>query len=138
MARFNTSGLDDVLKQMKSLGELAGATADRMLMEGAAVVKDAWMDSIMIKGLIDTGQMYVSVGYPRKPKTANDIRRIDIYPQGEDRRGVRNAEKAFINHYGSSSIPATHFVDDADRRSGPLVQAKYEQIWNDYLEGREK
>jgi hypothetical protein len=80
--------------------------------------------------------MLESIGYPRKPKTAGDVRSIDIYPQGKDRKGVRNAEKAFINHYGTKTKPATHFVDIADELSGPLVQAVYERIWEEFLKGQ--
>ncbi len=136
MARFDTSGMEDILDDMKRLGELTGETADEMLMEGAGEVKECWKTAINRAGLRDTDDMINSVGYPRKPKTAGDIRQIDIYPQGTDRKGVRNAEKAFIQHYGTSRIPATHFVDVADEMSGPRVQEAFERIWDNHLKGK--
>lgn len=136
MARFDTSGLDELLADMKRHGELIGETADKMLMAGAEEVKNAWESAIEMEGLVDTGDMLKSIGYARKPKTAGDIRVIDIYPQGKDRKGIRNAEKAFVNHYGSSSIDATHFVDIADEMSGDWVMQAYERIWDEYMKGK--
>lgn len=136
MARFETSGLDDILLDMKRRGELSGPVADKMLMAGAEEDKQCWVDAITEADLIDKHDMINSVGFPRQPKTAGDIRQIDIYPQGTDRKGVRNAEKAFINHYGASGRPATHFVDKADEKAGPKVQAAYEKIWDEFLEGK--
>lgn len=138
MARFDTSGLDDVLADMKRHGELIGETADKMLMAGAEEVKKAWESAIELDDLIDTGDMLKSIGYANAPRTAADIRLIDIYPQGKDRKGVRNAEKAFINHYGTSGsggkgVEATHFVDVADELSADFVIEAYERIWEEFL-----
>ncbi len=128
MARFNTSGIDDIINEMKRIGELVGDTADNMLMAAAEEDKKAWKQAAEMHGLIDTGDMVNSVGYPKKPSTVNGVRQIDIYPQGKDRKGVRNAEKAFINHYGSpgKNIEATHWVDDADKLAAEPVQKAME------------
>jgi hypothetical protein len=76
---------------------------------------------------------------------------IDIYPQGKDKKGTRNAEKAFILHLGTTSntaqkrrkkkkfsgpgIPRTLWVDDADRASEPRVMDAYTRIWDAFLKG---
>lgn len=135
MARFDTSGLDDVLNDMKHLGELTGPTADKMLMAGAEQVKKAWKASAEKHHHRDTGDMIDSIGYPRKPMTVYGVRAIDIYPQGKDHKGVRNAEKAFILHYGTKRIPGSHWVDDADEMAGPLVEQAMTEIWDDHLKG---
>lgn len=155
MARFEMDGFDELLAEMKQLGELSGETADKMLMAGAEQVKQAWKESAERQNLKDTTDMINSIDYPKSPKTAGDIRTIDIYPQGKDRKGTRNAEKAFILNYGTKGstskraqkrrakvdkrpgpgIPATHWVDDADTASGPKVQAAMEQIWDEHLKG---
>lgn len=134
MARFDTPGLDDLVKDIEGLS-LSEDETDEILLTGAAQAKKAWKFAAAMHGLKDTGDMIDSIGYPRKPTTVGGVRCIDIYPQGKDRKGIRNAEKAFILHYGTSStasttrgkkklrygkkytnpgIPATHFVDDAD------------------------
>lgn len=136
MARFDVSGLDDLLADMKQMGELVGETADKMLLAGAEEVRKAWQISAEKHNHKDTGDLIKSIGYAKKPKTARDVRTIDIYPQGKDRKGVRNAEKAFVLHYGTSSIPASHWVDDADDMSeGPVTEA-YERIWDEHLKGK--
>lgn len=155
MARFDTIGLDELLEDMKRLGELSGDVADKMLMAGADVVKDEWRKSAEKNQLRDTGDMIESIGFPRQPKTIGGIRTIDIYPQGKDRKGVRNAEKAFILNYGTQGtssenakrkrensdkrkgpgIPATHWVDDADKASGEPVMEAMGKIWDEHLKG---
>ena len=155
MARFDTSGIDDIIKEMKKMGELVGEAADEMLMAGAEEVKESWREAAQAHKLHDTGDMIESIGYPKQPKTVAGIKEIDIYPQGKDRNGKRNVEKAFILHYGTSSgasiargqkkaakkkkkyknpgIPATHWVDDADKIAGPRVQRVMEEKFDELL-----
>ncbi len=151
MARFEVEGLDFIIADMKRHGELAGETAQEMLMAGAEEVKQAWKDEAERRRFRDTSAMINSIGFPRSVKRASDIMSIDIYPQGKDKRGVRNAEKAFILHWGTSSsstskrkrkkkfsgpgIPRTLWVDDADRASGPRVLDAYTRIWDAFLKG---
>lgn len=137
MARFDVSGLDGIIKQMQALGQDTGPVADRMLMAGAEVVKQAWRRSAQEHQHRDTGDMIDAIGYPRAPRDIDGVRAIDIYPQGKDRKGVRNAEKAFILHYGTKKLRGSRWVDDADAYAGPLVQAELERIWNEYVEGSE-
>ncbi len=136
MARFRTNGIDDLIEDMKRLGELTGVAADRMLMAGAEEVRDAWRRSAVAHEHIDTGDMANSVGFAKTPIAIGGIRSIDIYPQGKDRKGVRNAEKAFILHYGSSSIRATHWVDRADDMAEGPVTRRMTEIWERFMRER--
>ncbi len=136
MARFNTSGLDELMADMKRMGEMTGETAEKMLMAGAEEVKKAWKASAEKHGHRDTGDMINSIGYPKKVKTVSEIKSVDIYPQGKDRKGVRNAEKAFILHYGTSRIPGSGWVDDADQLSAEPVQKAMTEIWDEHLKGK--
>lgn len=136
MARFDTSGMDDVLAEMKRLGELEGDVADEMLLAGAEEVKKAWKASAEKHKHRDTGDMIKSIGFPRKPKSAQDVRTLDIYPQGKDKKGIRNAEKAFVLHYGTSKIPGSHWVDDADKASSEPVTKAMTEVWEKHLEGK--
>ena len=48
----------------------------------------------------------------------------EVYPQGKDRKGVRNAEKAFLLHYGWGQKNGDHFVDQIEREAEePAVEA---------------
>lgn len=133
MARFRTTGLDDTIRDMQRLGQESGDAAKAMLQAGAEKVKAAWRTATEAHGLVDTGDMLESIGFKREPKRVGDVYSIDIYPQGKDRKGVRNAEKAFILHYGTSSIKPTHFVDEADDLSEAEAVPAMVEIWEEYI-----
>jgi len=137
MARFETSGMDEIIRELDRLGNDAEPVARRMLKAGAEKVKEAWKQAAKQHQLRDTGDMINSINYAREPKRLSGILTIDIYPQGKDRHGVRNAEKAFVLHYGTKKIKPTHWVDDADQMAAEPVQKEFERIWDDYLEGKE-
>ena len=133
MALFNGEGFDELLADLKQHGDLVSTAAPDMLQAGAAVVSDAWRDAIRAHDLIDTGDMIDSVG-PSDVVNTSSEKKIAVYPHGRDRKGIRNAEKAFINHYGASRRKATHFVDDAETKAeGPAVDAMA-AVWFDKLE----
>lgn len=134
MARFDVRGIEPILKDMARLQEQTGPVADAMLMAAAGVVRQEWIYAIERHRHRKSRDMMNSVGYPRRPKTAGDIRTIDIYPQGVDRRGIRNAEKAFIAHYGRVHQTGSGFVDEADRNSEQPVMDVMTRIWDQYLE----
>lgn len=133
MARFDMSGLDDTIREMQRMGEQSGKAAKAMLQAGAEKVKAAWRKATEAHELVDTGDMLESIGFRREPKQIGDALSIDIYPQGKDRKGVRNAEKAFILHYGTSSRAATRFIDDADAMSEAEAIPAMEAVWDEYI-----
>ena len=133
MALFEAEGFDELVADLKKNADLLDSAAPDMLQAGAAVVADAWRDAIQSHGLIDTGDMLDSVA-PSNLVNSSTEKKIAVYPQGRDRKGIRNAEKAFINHYGASRRKATHFVDDAETKAeGPAVEAMA-AVWYNKLE----
>jgi hypothetical protein len=134
MARFDTSGLDDLLADMTRLEQQTGPVAEAMTMAAAEVTKRCWQRAATEEGLIDTGAMIASIGYARKPTNFGDSLGIDIYPQGKDKSGTRNAEKAFILHYGSQRIDPTYWVDQAEGYASQEIPQALEAIWNAYIE----
>ncbi len=136
MAQFSTDGIDSIAEEMAWMGEAAGEVADEMLLAGAEEVKRAWKETAERHGYRETGDMIESIRADKAPKSdANDVRRINVYPRGEDRKGVRNAEKAYVLHYGTSKIHGSHWVDEADQDAGPMVQDVFEKIWDRHLKG---
>ncbi len=136
MAQFSTDGIDSIAEEMAWMGEAAGEVADEMLLAGAEEVKRAWQETAERHGYRETGDMIESIRADKAPKSdANDVRRISVYPRGEDRKGVRNAEKAFLLHYGTSKIHGSHWVDEADQDADPMVQDVFEKIWDRHLKG---
>lgn len=137
MATLKWSGLDDLYKEMQRAGETAGEAAQKMLEAGGQECIKAWQTAIGMYGHGEpgesgraTGEMMRSVGI--KFRTKNGMRSAEIYPLGKDRHGVRNAEKAFILHYGSSTIKGDHFVDEAERIAEDEAIPVMQEIWNNY------
>ena len=136
MARFDMSGLDPIIDEMREMGEESGAVAQEMILAGAEAVKQAWRRSAEEHGHRDTGELIDAIGYPKGPQNIGDALTIDIYPQGKDRKGVRNAEKAFILHYGSSKLEGSRWVDTADAYSEQTAIPAMEQIWDKFTQSR--
>lgn len=123
MARINTSGLSELINDLKAVADDFDDCAHEMINAGADIAVAEWKKGIentvhtvekpgggytSKTGYIDTGAMLASVGKTQKKSTA-----AEIYPQGKDGK-VRNATKAYVLHYGSSKIRGTRFVDGID------------------------
>lgn len=122
MARFEGEGFDELVAAFQKNKELFRETAPEMLQAGGEIILKCWKDAIQAHNLIDTGEMLESVRI-FSIETSHTMKAV-IYPAGKDSKGVRNAEKAFINHYGASQRKATHFVDDAEAKAeAPTIDA---------------
>lgn len=132
MATLSFQGLDQIAHEMSRMGRLADSVADQMLEAGAAQVAAGWQQAIDEAGLVETGAMRASVG-PAKGgvKASGPGKYIEIYPQGKDSHGVRNADKAFINHYGNSTHKGHGFVDRAEEYGEALAVPVMTKIWED-------
>lgn len=133
MARLEMEGMDAVVAEMKRLGELNGKTTDRMLLAGGEEMETAWVNAINRFDHVDTGAMRKSVGYQKKPKEIFGGKALDVYPRGKDKQGTRNAEKAFVLHYGRKNMTASHFVDAAETEGEPKAAAAMERVWDDFI-----
>lgn len=144
MATITTTGFSNLLKDLEGLGEDVDAMAADMLDAGSDVAVEEWKKGIQNeehkivakdgkgfvnkRGYVDTGDMVNSVG-----RTLKKGRTAEIYPQGKDRKGVRNAEKAFILHYGTSSFQGSRFVDGIEDKSAPEIAVAMGHVMDEYL-----
>lgn len=143
MARFETDGIDELAAQLHNLGAaLENEIGDAMLMAGAEKVRQAWRQSAIMHRHKRYGYLIDAIGYARKPKKVRDVKSIDIYPQGYDKDGRRNAMKAFVLHYGTKKkdgsvrIPGSRWIDDADRICDSTVLPEMERVYNEELKKR--
>lgn len=128
-------GLDETVEQMARMGQLTGHVADEMLLAGAAEMKTAWQNAITLYDHVDTGDMKRKVGYNKMPKSVMESKKLlEIYPQGKDKQGTRNAEKAFILHYGKSREDGSHFVAKAEADGEPKAAAAMQARWDRFIE----
>ena len=101
--KVETSGFDKLFDDLYNLAESMdenGSLIQDMLDAGAEVAVDEWKKAITDAGHIETSSMHDSVA-AKLPKNKNPLAR-EIYPQGTDKNGVRNAHKAYILNYGTS------------------------------------
>lgn len=133
MAKFEITGLDALAAEMRRMGQESGPLVAAMVSAGAAAAREVWKAVAEEHDLRDTGAMIESIGFPHPVKTVADAAWQDIYPLGKDSRGVRNAEKAFILHYGTSRIKATYWCDEAMSRSTGPVYESMEAVWDEFL-----
>ena len=134
MARFGMTGLDALVADMQKKGQHSGEVAMAMTAAAAQVIQETWRESAQKHELIDTGAMINSIGYPKGVQRINDLYAVDIYPQGKDASGTRNADKAFVLNYGTSKFKATYWIDEADQASEPRIVERLQNMWNGYLE----
>lgn len=133
MARFEIKGMDETIAEMKRMGEITGPTTDRMLLAGAEQMKTEWVNAINRYDHVDTGAMRRSVGYAKKPKEIFGGKTLDVYPRGKDKQGTRNAEKAFVLHYGRKNMTASHFVDAAETEGEQRATAAMVRVWDEHM-----
>jgi len=135
MARFECQGLDNLVDQMRRMGQDSGPVAVEMVEAVSEMIRDEWRESATAHGHVDTGAMVESVGYG-VPVNAGNLIYNDIYPQGTDGKGVRNATKAFVLHYGKHNMPGSYWVDEAETHAGPRALSICQAIWDSFLASR--
>ena len=134
---MDTSGLDDLIRQMNRMGQITGPAAREMVEAGSKVIEDAWKASAGSHGHVRTGAMVNSTRSDATRGLGGTAVFRDIYPHGKDGKGVRNAEKAFILQYGRSygrtQKPGDYWVEEAEKDSEAAVVAVCQEIWDKYL-----
>ena len=129
MAFVSCSGLNDFIHNLESLGESTEDIVHDMLEAGGEVAVSEWKEGIERHGHVDTGAMRDAVKNTVSDKNSS----AEIYPKGKDKKGVRNAEKAFIIHYGKNG-DGDRFVDDIEEKAKPKIHEAMEEIMNEYTE----
>lgn len=126
-------GFDELISATAALADDADSFANEIIdMAGEELVK-GWKNAIKEHGLIDTGAMYESIKDDIIINETTSEYRVEISPKGKDKNGVRNAEKAYINHYGRGKKAGTHFVDEAESTAQKKVDAKTEEIYDSWI-----
>ncbi len=138
MARLDIRGLDRLIDDLRKLGDDAKEIAEGMVLEAGEVMKEEWIREIEQQDLVDKGDMIGSVGYPPRTEAKINQRQIDTYPRGKNRRGIRNAEVAFIHHYGAprKKIRARYFVDTIETESEEAIPDRIYAVYDEELKKR--
>ena len=130
MARFEVTGLDKVQASIEKRSEAATKAIPSMLKAGAEVLVKAQKEqaAIMFTGDRSTGDLEHSIAAGKIK--GNDVEKyVEVYPQGVDRHGVRNAEKAFVQEYGRKRMDARPYMSTANAKCGDEVSAAMRKEW---------
>lgn len=133
MASFNVTGIESIIKDLQRMGDEAQNVAEKMLFAAADVVVWHWQSAIQSAGHIDTGDMLMSVRADKGVKNSGGVMQITVYPRGSDSTGTRNAEKAFIAHYGRTHQHGSAFVNEANEAAQGPAWSAMESIWDQFI-----
>lgn len=130
MAKFNVVGLDDIQEAMLRREAATVEAVPEMLKAGGAVMQKAQKDEITstFKSKRSTGDMAKSI-VVSKIKEIDGGKRVEVYPDGKDRHGVRNATKAFVLQYGRKNMPARPWFTAANTKAADEVNAEMRRVW---------
>lgn len=130
MAKFNVVGLDDIQDAMLRREAATVEAVPEMLAAGGAVMQKAQQDEISatFKSKRSTGDMAKSI-IVSKIKEISGGKRVEVYPDGKDRHGVRNATKAFVLQYGRKNMPARPWFTAANTKAADEVTAEMRRVW---------
>lgn len=136
MAKMDFAGVEEFQAQLFGETERLERKATEMLGAAGKVVVKAWQDAITDAGHAPPGKSGRATGEMLRSVRAGAVKRdgeayvSSIYPHGKNKRGIRNAEVAFVLHYGTSKRPGDHFVDDAEQRAEEAALMAMEEVWN--------
>jgi hypothetical protein len=140
MSRLESSGFDQIYNELRRLGDGAAPVVEEMLNAGAEVVRQYWKETAEKHHYRASGEMIKSIDVANRDTmnmASPDAAFREIYPQGKDpETGVRNAEKAYILHYGTSRIQASYWVDEAEAAAQEPLNAAMRAVWDDFQQGR--
>lgn len=125
MAKFDASGLDDLMRDVDAL--TFDKLAPKMLEESAPIVENELKRRL--NKHIDTGALVRSLK-TTKPAQTGDGYSVVVRPTGEDKRGTRNAEKLAYLEYGTPVQTATPIVLPAVRATDNKVTEKMQEVFN--------
>lgn len=135
MARINSYGIDELLKEIEREEKLLPKVEDEMLKAGADVLVEAMREQIKAMDIWDIGATWWSIKRS-SVKYAKGGRAIEVWPAGrrkDDKHpsGERIETVAFVTEYGTSKIPARPFMSTAVRMAGDKVAEAMMKVWKE-------
>lgn len=132
MAKFEINGVERIIDELGRMDALTGPMAEEMIEAGADVVVETWKRVIKERGHVDTGDMLRAVKV-KKPARSSEVVAREVYPLGKDAKGVRNAEKAFLLHYGWKSRQGDYFADQVGADAEAPAVSAMEAVRDKYI-----
>ncbi|WP_347293137.1 HK97-gp10 family putative phage morphogenesis protein [uncultured Alistipes sp.] len=130
MARFEVNGIEGFEDKILKREAAATAAVPAMLKAGAAVLVDA--QQAEIRSTFQSGRVTGDLASSIKAtsvKKKDSTQYVEVYPQGTNRRGERNATVGFVHQYGRSNMPARPWFTSANEKAAGEVQEAMRQEW---------
>lgn len=131
MARFEVNGIEGFEDKILKREAAATAAVPAMLKAGAAVLVDA--QQAEIRSTFQSGRVTGDLASSIKAtsvKKKDSTQYVEVYPQGTNRRGERNATVGFVHQYGRSNMPARPWFTSANEKAAGEVQEAMRQEWD--------
>ena len=130
MAKFNVVGLDDIQERMLRREKATEEAVPEMLKAGGAVMQEAQKHELLSTFRSDrsTGDLAASI-VVSKVKEKDGGKMVEVYPDGVDRHGVRNATKGFVLQYGRKNMPARPWFTAANTKAADAVTDEMRRVW---------
>ena len=130
MATFNVVGFDEVEKAMLRRTAAAQKAVPAMLEAGAEVLVKEQKKQVlaMLSSDRSTGDLEKSI--QRGKVQGDDTEKyIEVYPQGKNHRGERNATVGFVQEYGRTNMPARPWMTTANELAADAVHEAMAKEW---------
>lgn len=136
MARFEVNGIEGLEDRLLKREAAATAAVPAMLKAGAAVLVAAQQAEVesTFRGDRATGDLARSIK-ATSVKKKDSTQYVEVYPQGGNRRGERNATVGFVQQYGRSNMPARPWFTSANEKAAEEVQEAMRQAWEEQQGG---
>lgn len=122
MAEFSIDGLAELQTAINSADKGFEKFVEGCLQDGADICKKKVKQGITRHGLLDSGQLLLSIGI--KKKTEKENKCVYVTPKGKRENGERNGTVAFVQNYGRSNMSGTRFWTEAEEQT----KKEYEEI----------
>ena len=132
MARFEVNGIEGFEDKILKREAAATAAVPAMLKAGAAVLVDA--QQAEIRSTFHSGRVTGDLASSIKAtsvKKKDSTQYVEVYPQGTNRRGERNATVGFVHQYGRSNMPARPWFTRSNQKATPEVRDAMRKAWEE-------
>ncbi len=130
MAHISFSGLEDFETRLARHEKAATDAVPDMLAAGGQAMVEAEKAAIRKYDLIDKGALMKSIK-ATKPRTKSTETSLEVYPQGKNRKGQRNATVGFVQEYGTSSMDAKPWHSEAVEKGREPVREEMNRVWQE-------
>lgn len=132
---LNGDGIDGLAAKLARLGDRAKEAVSDMLITGSDIMIDGLKRGCAEYGHVKTGGLQNSIQRKGKPKVSDDGGEVVVTFKGTNEHGTRYGEIMAYLNYGTSTIPADHWVDNTVEEVLPIATQAMSDVLDRHLNG---